>query len=257
MRPSITLIAALLLTNEFAHAEQEFSGIRSQRNHNCSEAERIVISGVGQNITLRGACGAIEVSGTSNTVSVEQVESIAVEGTSNRLSFGSNAQGNKPRVANSGMANSILQDAGLRKPGLPVEAAPAKATAAAPAALVRDPEQCNPTQSVQGVANGQTLQCETGERLFIEGYTINARVTGDCAAVCVSGTNNVITVDGDALAVAISGTSNQVRAKRVDAVSVDGISNTVRYQSSLGGAGPKKDQPKVASEGVSNSVSRQ
>lgn len=258
MRLSRTLLAvSTLLMAAHAHADQEFSGTGTQSSHECETAEQITVSGVGQNITLAGACGALRVSGTGNNVNIAQVEAIEVVGTSNVLRFGSNAAGGKPRLKNVGMGNSVVADSKLRSVSVPAEMPASSAHQSTPATLLADSEQCDPTQTVQGVANGQSLQCDAGERLLIEGFGISTNVSGDCAAICVNGTKNVITVDGDALAVAISGTGNQIRAKRVDAVSVEGMNNSIRYQSSMGGEGPKKDQPKVAREGVGNSVVRE
>ncbi len=123
-----------------------------------------------------------------------------------------------------------------------------------PAAMILDPKQCRATQAVKGISNGQTLHCEPGARLLIEGISNTARVTGNCAAICIRGTDNVITIDGDALAVAVRGSTNEIRAMRVDAVSLRGMNNSVWYQTSLGGIGPNKDQPKAAIRGIHNSI---
>ena len=253
------LLSAFVLSTFAAHADQEFSGVGTQRNYVCKNSETITVSGVTQNIQLSGVCGKLLISGASNEVRVVQVQSIDVEGTSNKIYFGSNATGSKPSIKSSGAGNVLTADASLRKIAAPAEAASGKtvASSAPAAAMIRDPEQCGATQTVEGVANGQSLHCEPGERILIEGVSINTRVSGNCAAICISGTDNVITIEGDALAVAVSGTTNQVRAARVDAVSLDGMNNSVRYKTSLGGQGPKKDQPKVAIDGIGNSVSRQ
>ena len=249
----LTLIAVV------AHADQEFSGVGAKRDYRCQDSETVTVSGVKQRISLSGVCGNLVISGTNNDVRVAQVEAIEVDGASNKIYYGSNAKGSKPSLKNSGIGNTVAADAGLRPINVPAEAAVGKtiASSAQPAAMIGDPEQCRATQTVAGVANGQSLHCEPGARILIEGVSIITRVSGNCAAICIDGTNNVITVEGDALAVAVSGTTNQVRAARVDAVSLSGMNNSVWYQASLGGQGPKKDQPKVATSGVRNSVARQ
>ncbi len=259
MLRNVALLAVLGLTAFGAHADQEFSGVSGTRAHMCRASENVTISGVNQQINLSGVCGNLVVSGTNNVVRVEQVEAIDIEGTSNKIYYGSDAKGSKPSVRNSGMSNIVDADSRLRKIAASAEAGAGNSAvrSAKPAAMIRDPDQCNATQTVEGIENGQTLHCEPGARILIEGVSINTRVSGNCAAICISGTNNVISIDGDALAIAISGTTNQVRAARVDAVSLDGMNNTVVYKTSLGGQGPKKDQPKVATDGIRNSVSRQ
>lgn len=259
MLRNTTLITGLVLSAFAAHADQEFSGVGATRDYLCKNSETITVSGVSQNINLSGVCGKLLISGASNEVRVIQVQAIAVEGTSNKIYYGSDAKGSKPSMKSSGTGNVLTADAGLRKINATAESTAGKAVAssAQAAAMIRDPEQCGATQTVEGAANGQSLHCEPGERILIEGVAINTRVSGNCAAICINGTDNVITVDGDALAVAVSGTTNQVRAARVDAVSLDGMNNSVRYKTSLGGQGPKKDQPKVATDGIGNSISRQ
>ena len=259
MLRNTTLLTALSLTALVAHADQDFSGVSSKRDYLCQNSETVTISGFGQHISLRGVCGKLVVSGTSNEVRVVQVQAINVEGTSNKIYYGTDAKGSKPSLKNSGTDNIVAPDSGLRKINAPASATSGKGivSSAQPAAMIRDPEQCHATQTVEGVANGQNLHCEPGARILIEGVSIITRVSGNCAAICVDGTNNVITIEGDALAVAVSGTTNQVRAARVDAVSMGGTNNSVWYKTSLGGQGPKKDQPKVATDGIRNSVARQ
>ena len=259
MLRNTSVLTVLTLIAVVAHADQEFSGVGAKRDYRCKDSETVTVSGVNQRISLSGVCGNLLISGTGNDVRVAQVEAIDVEGTTNKIYYGSNAKGAKPSLKTAGMGNTVAADAGLRKINVPAEAAAAKtsASSAQAAAMIRDPDQCRATQTVSGVANGQSLHCEPGARILIEGASITTRVSGNCAAICVDGTNNVITVEGDALAVAVSGTTNQVRAARVDAVSLSGMNNSVGYRTSLGGQGPKKDQPKVATDGIRNSVARQ
>lgn len=259
MLRNTSVLTVLSLIAVVAHADQEFSGVGAKRDYRCKDSETVTVSGVNQRISLSGVCGNLLISGTSNDVRVAQVETIDVEGTSNKIYYGSNAKGAKPSLKTAGTGNTVSADAGLRKINVPTEAVAGKTmTSSAPAAaMISEPDQCHATQTVEGVANGQSLHCEPGARILIEGVSIITRVSGNCAAICIDGTDNVITVEGDALAVAVSGTTNQVRAARVDAVSLSGMNNSVSYHTSLGGQGPKKDQPKVATDGMHNSVARQ
>ena len=123
--------------------------------------------------------------------------------------------------------------------------------------MIQDANQCRATQKVIGIANNQGMHCAQGARILFEGVSIVARVTGNCEAICIKGTGNEIIVEGNALAIAVRGKSNQVRAMRVDAVSLRGLNNSVWYRDILGGQGPLKSQPQVMSKGMDNSITLQ
>lgn len=250
MRATLAFVVFGLIA-QAAYADREFGGLSSSARHTCQGAESVLVSGVGLRITLTGVCGKLHVSGANNAISVEVVASIDIDGTNNRISYSKGA----PRLSNSGSGN-IIEPETHDFPIQLHEQLEAITERNTPAALALKVDQCNATQTIQGAAIDQTVKCSSGERLLIEGHDTITRVIGNCVAVCISGDKNVISVEGDALAVAISGSDNQLRANRVDSVSVEGRQNAIRFQSSLGGEGPNNDQPKLASAGAGNSVSR-
>jgi hypothetical protein len=243
------LITALLATHASA---KEFSGVSGKHSYSCKAGESVTVSGTSQQLQLSGPCEALIVDGVSATISVQQVERIDVTGTNNSIRFGSTAQGGKPNVQSSGFANTINADANLRSKSAAVVAESpdsAMPSNAPVAAMITSVDQCQATQTIEGVSNGQSIACSAGARLLFSGVNIKASVSGNCSAICIDGVSNQISVSGNALAIAISGTSNIVSAARVDAVRIDGMSNTVNYRSSA-----VKKGPKFSNEGINNAL---
>jgi hypothetical protein len=248
-------LAAIFSTGAQARA---FSGIGGHASHTCKAGEAISVDGTNQSITLTGACGALSVDGANNTVSVQQVESVASNGVTNTITYGSNAKGGKPSIAVSGVSSAVKQDKSLMVVRAAAAPSPAEATAppqansqSAAAAAISSVDTCAATQTIEGVSNGQSLECAAGDRLLFSGVSIQATVTGNCAAICIDGANNTINVAGDALAIVISGVSNTVKANRVDAVNIDGMSNKISWATSA-----HKNGPKLKSDGINNGASR-
>jgi len=77
--------------------------------HACAPNEDVAINGTGHVITLTGPCRGVAVSGTSNRVTIELAEKIAVSGMSNTASWKAGPNGKKPRLAVTGMGNAAPQ----------------------------------------------------------------------------------------------------------------------------------------------------
>jgi hypothetical protein len=249
LRACAFIITALLATNASA---KEFSGVSGKYSYRCQAGENITVSGTSQQLQLSGPCAALIVDAVSATIAIQQVERIDVAGTNNNIRFGSTAQGGKPSVQSTGFANTINADASLRSKNAPIAAespelaAPSNAPAAA---MITSVDQCQATQTIEGVSNGQAIACSAGARLLFSGVNIKASVSGNCSAICIDGVSNQISVSGNALAIAISGTSNVISAARVDAVHIEGMSNTVNYRSSAVQKGPK-----FSNDGINNAL---
>lgn len=248
------LITAFICASQFSGTvlAREFSGVSSKASYQCKPGEDISVEGTSQTIALTGACGALSISGVSANIRVQQVESIVIEGFKNQVAYGSNALGGKPKIDVSGVSCTIAADKALIVVATPRNASSAapKSTAA-PATLIADIAACGATRTIQGVSNGQAIDCAKGERLLISGVNIVTSISGNCAAICIDGTSNTVTVAGDALSIAIAGTSNSVSATRVDAVSIEGMSNRVSWRTSAYPKGPKS-----SISGISNGISQ-
>jgi Protein of unknown function (DUF3060) len=250
MKKMILIGMPILLAMASSAECKTFSGVGGGASYECQAGESIGVDGMQQKLQLRGACDKLDISGVSNQISIEQVAAIDVSGTSNVVRYGSNASGAKPAINASGVGNTVHPDAALRKIAAPAASAES-ASSDKPAAMIGSIAACNATRTIEGVSNGQAVECAAGDRLLFSGVSIQANVTGDCAAICISGTSNDITVAGDALSIMIEGTSNSLRAARMDAIKIDGMSNQVSYHRSA-----YKKGPKTAISGIRNGVSR-
>ncbi len=59
------------------------------------------------NFKLTGECKKITVDGVSNTVTVEKVGEIIVKGTSNKVTYGEEIDGKKPKITKTGVSTSV------------------------------------------------------------------------------------------------------------------------------------------------------
>jgi len=85
---------------------------------------------------------------------------------------------------------------------------------------------------LEGLGQKQTVTCEKGAEVLIEG------------------TANDYSIEGECMHVSVSGTSNKVRVVSVGRVTVEGTSNVVTWEHGLGTA----KKPKISTEGVNNKV---
>lgn len=249
-KSAIALALMLCVFLPLNSAAKDFRGVGTTDNYTCEAGEAISIEGTSQFVNLTGACGSLVVNGVSAVVSVQQVESISLEGYYNKIRYGSNAAGTAPKIDSSGVSSTAKADASLRI----VKAAAEASTVASPkkpGAAITSLENCAATRTIKGVSNGQAIACSAGERILISGVSITTQVSGNCAVVCVDGASNTVTVAGDALSVFVEGTSNNVRAERMDAITVSGMSNIVSWRSSGYPKGPK-----ISNDGLANSLSK-
>jgi Protein of unknown function (DUF3060) len=87
----------------------EVSGMGIKVSHVCKANEDVAVEGQGHQIWLKGSCRTIKVEGMNNTVISEKVAFVKVEGTGNHVTFRSGLNGNKPKISNSGLNNTALQ----------------------------------------------------------------------------------------------------------------------------------------------------
>lgn len=88
--------------------------------------------------------------------------------------------------------------------------------------------------TLAGTGQEQTVTCDKGAEVIIEGASNSFLLQGECARVSVAGT------------------SNQVHVESVGRVSVEGVDNVVLWERGLGTA----RKPKVSTSGVNNKVAR-
>ncbi|MCJ8153864.1 DUF3060 domain-containing protein [Chryseobacterium sp. SSA4.19] len=82
-------------------------GVGQTKNYS-SNGVTAVISGVKNIITIKGYVSRLEVSGSGNTVYTDKISRISVEGTDNKIFYGTSPNKNgKPAVSSNGVGNSV------------------------------------------------------------------------------------------------------------------------------------------------------
>jgi hypothetical protein len=164
--------------------------------------------------------GAIEITGTSNTV-----------GWSRSLVVGST-----PRVSTNGLGNRIFR-ATLPPPAEPVIVIPAEPTPVPPVPAVEpEPAPAMDVVAVRLLDSGveQTLECQDG-------------------IVSLLGSGNRLTLVGSCLQVRVLGAGNQVWVQRATTIDVLGSANTVTWQDGLDDNGT---EPTITILGTDSSVTQ-
>lgn len=88
----------------------EVAGQGRADTHACAANEDVKVSGQGHDITLSGPCRRVAVSGQGNTVTADEVASIAISGVSNTVHWKTAPKGKKkPAIKLSGLKNSAPQ----------------------------------------------------------------------------------------------------------------------------------------------------
>jgi hypothetical protein len=72
-----------------------------------AEGQDVSIDGNKNDITLRGKCHALTVSGNQNTVHAEALASISTPGNKNAVTWTQAVNGERPQITNVGSGNSI------------------------------------------------------------------------------------------------------------------------------------------------------
>ena len=74
------------------------------------EGRRILANGTGNRYKFTGECSALLVSGVGQTITVEKVGRINVNGTGNKITYAEGLDGKEPKVSNAGTGNSISKN---------------------------------------------------------------------------------------------------------------------------------------------------
>jgi hypothetical protein len=75
----------------------------------CDRADRVIVNGASNVITLTGTCSKVQVNGASNTIQADGVGKLAVTGAGNKVTYKRGAGTARPKIANVGVGNTIQQ----------------------------------------------------------------------------------------------------------------------------------------------------
>lgn len=110
MNRVIVLCCALSAVLAFADDEAfEVTGAGKSVTHACKDKEAVELSGSGNTLTLTGACGHIEVSGSKNKVIAETISAVELSGVSNTVTYTATPDGKPPKVSKTGLKHSVTK----------------------------------------------------------------------------------------------------------------------------------------------------
>lgn len=106
-------IIALVIGSLTASAQQKelvIEGVGVTKTIEATGDETIRIEGTNNKIIIKGSCNAIKIEGVDNVVTVDEVKSISVEGTGNKVNYKkTSAADGKVTTAVAGVNNKITK----------------------------------------------------------------------------------------------------------------------------------------------------
>lgn len=120
----LALLLTLATTPAFADPEIDAAG--TSVTHDCASDPEFSVTGSGNQVTVTGACKAVDVMGSGNEVTIEistkvsvtgsgnkvhvdAADRISLTGSSNQLTWKKGIKGKKPKVSRTGVGNTVKQ----------------------------------------------------------------------------------------------------------------------------------------------------
>jgi hypothetical protein len=214
------------------------------------------VTGSSDVLTITGNCGSLQVTGSSNSIVIDAVQTVQFTGNSNSILYRSS---HRPTVSDDGQGNSIARakgqvaassgndtvgsSSGSSSTSTSVDGIVSGALQAADAASQSAAATAGAVQGVQ--TNGNVLNIILSRQ----------RTTQDCGAgktVNINGYQNDITLTGSCEKVTLNGWGNTIHIEEVAAIEVMGHTNTLTWER---GRNTRKPVVQIDS-GVDNSVRR-
>lgn len=107
---AIILLSLGSLTVSAQQKEMVIEGVGVTKKIEATGNETIKVEGTNNKITITGSCNAIKVEGVDNVVTVDDVKSISIEGTGNKVNYKkTSAADGKVTTAVAGVNNKITK----------------------------------------------------------------------------------------------------------------------------------------------------
>jgi hypothetical protein len=267
---------AWLAGTGMAAAQIAISGGNQRRTFECG-GKNVIVSGSMNELTLRGECPRIDITGGGNTISVDQVGRIDITGAGNRVTWARALDGTRPRVSTTGVGNVITrlrtssEESAEPAPAAPTAGEPADAkqpergagataTENPPVDTRADKPPAAKTLPDKGAATAQPpSQPEAAPRatpsprpgppiVFLEDEITR---TIDCRNrdVDLRGDGNTLTLRGDCGKLLVTGNNNVIEIDSVQAIDTPGNENRITWAK-----GPSRSGPKITNLGNGNTI---
>lgn len=192
----------------------------------------VEVTGTNHVIEFSDRCRSISIMGSNNRVVVQEVDSIEITGTNNRVGyrrFVNGVDGRRPTQNISGSGNVVYR-AVAATPGQPPQGKPSTPQPITPSAK---PPAASTSEAIRISAFGGTSShdCLRGKNVVIEASSSTVVLRGTCGKVEVTGMGNTVTLEA-AESISVTGTMNKVfwrrgLGNRPPAVSNTGLNNQI------------------------------
>ena len=256
-----------------AQAQTTVTSSGQTRSIDC-RGQTVQITGSKNTLTVTGECRKVDVAGVGNTVSIEAVERIEVTGTNNRVTWQRALGGDTPRIARTGMGNSVSRDASASAPTVdasasaaqkpnattapaPAKAAPATAPATTAPGTTAPPTAATPTTGTPTTATPTTatpaMPAAAGAGAIVKLVEDGRTDTVACGGrhVSILGSRNSLRLRGTCPMVIVSGSDNIIDIDTAERIRATGDRNRLTWFKLTSGT-----QPKVENTGRDNRVSK-
>ena len=241
MKTAVLSVSALCLPMAgTASAQRAVVEGMSQRLTVACTSEGAHVQGNGNTVTLTGPCSNVLVEGSNNTVHIATVGSLKVAGMSNKVYWSAGIAGAAPKITKEGIGNTVEKktpadsDAAPTSTTKPQTAAPSSGTATATAS--------SPTSSTTATAKpgNPTLTVGSGDRKVAMGASsgsagVTARKGEPAPARPATGSSSRASATGSGTPIVVA-TNQQVKTMDCEgrAVSVTGNGNRLTLRGACG-----------------------
>lgn len=279
----ILVTLALVVGGTDASAAIEVKGVGIQKTIDCAGGS-VVVTGSKNELTLRGDCAKVTLSGAGHVIHVEGLGRVKVSGLNNLVEWQRALAGEAPSVEDSGMGNEVRRASGAAKTGAPaasgarsksgsvtvddtgvkvqtesgevaVTASGVKARSGSsqaevtPAGVTAESGRNRATVSASGIeAEGEEEGGDDGATV-INGLGIHRTVRCGGRGITINGANHVLRLEGDCRTVTVNGMGQHVKVEAAGSIVVNGTSQRVEWVRGL-----KAQRPSIQKNGLGNEV---
>jgi hypothetical protein len=245
----VTCSAICLFATVTPRAQQSVTASGQRRTIDC-KGQRVQVGGNTNDVTLRGECPRVDVTGVGNTVAIDVAGSIDVTGTSNRVTWQRALKGAAPRISTTGL-NSVQQARGTERAS---DSKSAGATTPSPDAAKPTGKPTPPDAKPDSRRAGSTGQSYSSSSEDVKVLTDNGEDVVDCRGrrVSVLGDGNRLTLRGECPDVMVAGDRNTLSVEIATLISLNGDDNRLTWTRAAAGS-----EPRIKMPGARNRVTRQ
>jgi len=275
-------MTSLLAGSVMAATPIEVKGVGIRKTIDCAGGS-VVVTGTSNELTLKGDCQKVTLSGTGHVIHAEGLGRVEISGLNNLVEWQRALAGEAPGVEDSGMGNQVRRASGAAKAGAPaasggrsqsgsvavddagvkvqtesgevaVTASGVKARSGSSQAEVTSSGVTAESGRNRATVSAAGIEAETeddaGEdATVINGLGIHRTVRCGGRGITINGANHVLRLEGDCRTVTVNGMGQHVKVEAAGSIVVNGTSQRVEWVRGL-----KAQRPSIQKNGLGNEV---